>query len=754
MVTVDNTGLLIPAAIPGGTTETASNGLNKVANDIQLGGALTGNISIPGAFAVDFGTTGTDLTDFMVATSDDILLDAADAFAIDGLSVDIDNGALNGMLVDATGVTITASDASADVAVTAANSVSFAFTNTLSMDGPAVVMDNGGSNNYSLGPAGISLTVGDAGDDILIDAIDATDIEGATVTVDNGASNAIGISSTGITVNAGDAGDDLTLTGIDDASLIGNDIIVDGVATVAMEAPVFTIDNATSNTITVNSVGITLAASDAGDDITVDAIDFLNMEGVTIDIDNAALNGILIDATGIQINAGDTGDDTFIGAIDVLNLEGASVVIDNAAANAITIGSTGITLSAADAGDGVTISDLAGGGTQMVTVDNTGLLSTQAIPGGGGWAVTGTTALTGDVTIDGNTNDLVFTDMPLFDVSATTVTLDNAATNTISIGATGITITSADAGDDITVDAVDVLGLEGVSIDMDNGALNGIHITSSGMSIQTQDTGDDMSLVADGNVQIIGDDLVNIRSVSVLIEGVAGTAEVTSETGTTIEATSGAVLAVTTLGGGDITVNSTDNINLTSTNGVIITDAQPALNTNSTRAATTAYVDTKVFTAKLAADHAISSTTATEVTCGATGVVAGTYIFQYYIIARSATGTVSPMFGINFTGTAAVRKMWLTYSSTGTAAITGVADDVGATSGQIQESVTVTAFTTAAPNMGATGGVATTAADILYVIEGIMIVTASGDLELWHGSETATSTTVMAGTSLILTRTN
>lgn len=159
-----------------------------------------------------------------------------------------------------------------------------------------------------------------------------------------------------------------------------------------------------------------------------------------------------------------------------------------------------------------------------------------------------------------------------------------------------------------------------------------------------------------------------------------------------------------------------------------------------------------VYRATLASDHAISSVTATEVTCGLVGLAAGNYIFQYNIIAQSATATVSPMFGINFTGTAATRAMKCRIAGTGTTAITGVADDAGATSGQIEESVATSAFSTTTPNMGFTGGVATTAVNILYIIEGIILVTASGDLELWHGSETATSTTVKAGTSLFAIR--
>lgn len=161
-------------------------------------------------------------------------------------------------------------------------------------------------------------------------------------------------------------------------------------------------------------------------------------------------------------------------------------------------------------------------------------------------------------------------------------------------------------------------------------------------------------------------------------------------------------------------------------------------------------------------DHAISSTTATEVTQmrvpgGGSDVPvtleAGTYIFQYNIMAQSATTSVGVMFGINFTGTAANKVFKIRAATTGTTAISGVVDDQGATTGQTEESVAQNAYSTTAPNLGFTGGVATANANCLYIIEGLIIVTVSGDLELWHGSETATSTTVKAGSSLMVIRT-
>lgn len=160
-------------------------------------------------------------------------------------------------------------------------------------------------------------------------------------------------------------------------------------------------------------------------------------------------------------------------------------------------------------------------------------------------------------------------------------------------------------------------------------------------------------------------------------------------------------------------------------------------------------------TARLVNDHTISSTTATEVTgLQLANLSKGIYVFQYFLIELSATTTVSPMYGIDFSTASGIFKATLRYPSTGTTATTGVADDVSATSGTIHESCTVSAFSTTTPNMGHTGGVAAISTNILVVIEGIIEVTGViGNLRLWHGSETATLTTVKAGSSVILTQT-
>lgn len=161
----------------------------------------------------------------------------------------------------------------------------------------------------------------------------------------------------------------------------------------------------------------------------------------------------------------------------------------------------------------------------------------------------------------------------------------------------------------------------------------------------------------------------------------------------------------------------------------------------------------KVF--RLAADHAISATTATEVTgLGPCTLVPGTYVFDFEIIEQSATATVSPLYGVNFTGTAAVKTIWFDYAdaSADLLAATNTADDEGTTALGFAMRQATRAYSTTAPNLGHAGGVATINVDIMVRVHGIVIVTASGDLELWHGSETATSTTVKAGSALIVTR--
>jgi len=157
-------------------------------------------------------------------------------------------------------------------------------------------------------------------------------------------------------------------------------------------------------------------------------------------------------------------------------------------------------------------------------------------------------------------------------------------------------------------------------------------------------------------------------------------------------------------------------------------------------------------TVKLGADHTLASSTGTEVT-GLQFVTLrpGTYVATYYLLTQSsATGTGIGI-GLNFTGTATLNIL-RRYGSTGTTASTGVADDaINALGGQIMEAQAAQAASTTTPNM-IYGGVATANTTLLEVVEAVVVVTAVGDLEVWHSSETANNTSVKAGSVGILTR--
>lgn len=146
-----------------------------------------------------------------------------------------------------------------------------------------------------------------------------------------------------------------------------------------------------------------------------------------------------------------------------------------------------------------------------------------------------------------------------------------------------------------------------------------------------------------------------------------------------------------------------------------------------------------------------STTTATEVTGLQATLAAGTYKFEYNVIYQSGATTTGVKMSVNFTGTQTTFVATQRYTGTGAAASTGAASMAGAgATGHVYE-----AFGRRSPSnagWGVTVSVDAANSNMLMVLEGIIVVTVSGDLELWHGSEVAASSQVMAGSSLILTK--
>lgn len=169
-------------------------------------------------------------------------------------------------------------------------------------------------------------------------------------------------------------------------------------------------------------------------------------------------------------------------------------------------------------------------------------------------------------------------------------------------------------------------------------------------------------------------------------------------------------------------------------------------------ALSTAFTGGTLTTVNLASNAtANSTTTGVEITGLNTTLTAGTYIFEYFILYESAATTTGVSFGVNYTGTETVLVGWMEYPGTGTTASTGAASMVasGAT-GQVHESFGFRAASTTAPNMGATVSVDAANSVMMCHLNGILIAADGGDLELWHASEVAASSTVRAGTTLRL----
>lgn len=161
---------------------------------------------------------------------------------------------------------------------------------------------------------------------------------------------------------------------------------------------------------------------------------------------------------------------------------------------------------------------------------------------------------------------------------------------------------------------------------------------------------------------------------------------------------------------------------------------------------------------KLGSQHSVSSTTGTKVTGLDMVLEPGTYVYKYSLLVQQATSTSdAPQFGINFsTGTAAVKAHGLRFwdATTAITAAVHIMDNIGIKTAGFIDGMVSNAYTTTAPDMGTTIGVAATGANIFCFIEGIIVVTVQGTLELWRAAEGANASTTEIGSSLVVIRTS
>lgn len=156
---------------------------------------------------------------------------------------------------------------------------------------------------------------------------------------------------------------------------------------------------------------------------------------------------------------------------------------------------------------------------------------------------------------------------------------------------------------------------------------------------------------------------------------------------------------------------------------------------------------------RLSADHTLASATGTEVTgLEFVDLRPGAYLAEYFLRCSSSATATGIGLGINFTGTAAAPAILRSEATTGAAAATGVLDgETNILTGTLFEARHTNAYSTATPNTMNTG-VAVANEVSMITVTALITVTAAGNLELWHSSETAANTSVLTGSVARLTR--
>jgi hypothetical protein len=203
----------------------------------------------------------------------------------------------------------------------------------------------------------------------------------------------------------------------------------------------------------------------------------------------------------------------------------------------------------------------------------------------------------------------------------------------------------------------------------------------------------------------------------------------------------------------------TDLTTLASGDEVPVADASDlTANKSFTLATLTTYLQTLGMprVKRLDSQHSIASTTGTKVTGLDLALEAGTYTFKYTLMVRSAATADGPQLGINFTGTASTQFFWWRFPDATTAltAEVHIQDNIGVKTFGYVSGMAHNAFSTTSPNMGTTVGVTATGVNLPVIIEGLIIVTATGNIELWEAAESTNAATVEIGSSLVVVRTD
>jgi hypothetical protein len=159
-----------------------------------------------------------------------------------------------------------------------------------------------------------------------------------------------------------------------------------------------------------------------------------------------------------------------------------------------------------------------------------------------------------------------------------------------------------------------------------------------------------------------------------------------------------------------------------------------------------------VSVASLASDATANATTTAAKITGLDLVVGpGIYQFQYFIRYVSSVTTTGVKFSVNHTGTLTAFLCNMRYVDAAATASTGAhSQAANASTAHVMGAYSARAKSNTA-SMGPTLSADSTG-DMFMILEGILVVSVSGNIELYHASETAASTTVKAGSSLMLVK--
>lgn len=159
------------------------------------------------------------------------------------------------------------------------------------------------------------------------------------------------------------------------------------------------------------------------------------------------------------------------------------------------------------------------------------------------------------------------------------------------------------------------------------------------------------------------------------------------------------------------------------------------------------------FTVKtLTADVMNSTVTAAKLTTLDTVVAPGTWKFEYLVRYQAAATTTGVKFSVNHTGTLTSFVANMRYVDVSATASTGAPSQAAnASTAQVMGAYSAR-VKSALADMGPTLSVDSANSDMLLIIEGLMVVTVSGNIELYHASEVAAASTVKQNTALILTQ--